>query len=286
MSEIPSHAPIRRPLRRTSGLRLSSYRCEAGPHDPSFEEQHAAFSITLVDRGVFSYRNRMGTSVLGPGWLMLGNDGDAYTCSHEHNDGTGDDCIALGMSREIFDAFQETLKQTSGPFGRNCLPPLPRVAGLLKTLAHTGDEGFALEEAALTVIATVQRTLNGGTLPAEPAPQPERALAAARYIETHADEPLSLDRVAATVGLSAFHFVRAFRRAIGITPHQYLVRARLLRAIALLRDTALPVTEVAYASGWADLSNFIRTFHRDVGCAPRDFRNGRKIFQVDHSVYC
>jgi AraC-like DNA-binding protein len=47
---------------------------------------------------------------------------------------------------------------------------------------------------------------------------------------------------------------------------------RLIHAITLLRDTPLSITEVAYQSGWGDLSNFIRTFRREIGCSPREFR--------------
>jgi AraC-like DNA-binding protein len=153
---------------------------------------------------------------------------------------------------------------------------LPRVTALLGTLLADGDEGFALEETALAVIGSVQRALHEGAAP-EPVPgQDRRALAAARYIESHATEPLSLDDVAQAIGVSSFHLVRIFRRSIGVTPHQYLMRARLLRAMALLRDTAQPISAIAYEAGWSDLSNFTRTFGRDVGCSPGAFRRGDK----------
>jgi AraC-like DNA-binding protein len=54
------------------------------------------------------------------------------------------------------------------------------------------------------------------------------------------------------------------------------MRVRLLRALALLRDTEQPVTTIAYDAGWSDLSNFTRTFRRDVGCSPGAFRRGGK----------
>ena len=79
----------------------------------------------------------------------------------------------------------------------------------------------------------------------------------------------------AAVGLSAFHFLRVFRRATGTTPHRYLVGARLRRAAALLSDTSRPVTDIAYDAGFGDLSNFVRTFHREVGCSPGAYRRGR-----------
>jgi AraC family transcriptional regulator len=68
------------------------------------------------------------------------------------------------------------------------------------------------------------------------------------------------------------HLLRVFRQAIGVTPHQYLMRMRLMHALRLLRDTRLPVIDVAYETGWADLSNFNKAFRREFGCSPRRLR--------------
>jgi AraC family transcriptional regulator len=59
---------------------------------------------------------------------------------------------------------------------------------------------------------------------------------------------------------------------LGVTPHQYLVRSRLRHAAGLLADSDRPVTDVALEVGFADLSNFVRTFHRAAGVSPRGFR--------------
>ena len=268
---MPTEAPSTRyrELQTKGGLTLQYCRCRGASVGRAQDEQHLSFSVSVVDRGVFSYRSPRGDAVLGPGWLMLGNEGEAYVCSHEH--GMGDDCIVLDLSAQAYDALQSALGQVGGPFARPALPPLPRIAALLKSLVAWGDDGFALEETALAVVAAIQGDISGVS-PTPAPPERDRAVAAARYIEDHAAEPLSLDRVAAEIGLSPFHFLRSFRRAIGITPHQYLMRTRLIRAIALLGDTAMPVTEIGYETGWADLSNFSRTFGRDVGCSPREFR--------------
>jgi AraC family transcriptional regulator len=258
-----------RPLQKMGGLTLQYCQCRGASVGRGEDEEHGSFSVSLVDRGVFSYRNARGDAMLGPGWLMLGNEGEAYVCSHEH--GGGDDCVVLDLSAEIYDAIQSALGQVGGPFTRPALPPLPRVAALLKSLVASGDDGFALEETALAVVAAIQRDISGAA-PAAAPHERARAATAARYIEDHAAERLSLAGVAGEVGLSPFHFLRSFRRAMGITPHQYLMRMRLIRAIGLLSDTAMPVTAIGYEAGWADLSNFIRTFRRDVGCSPREFR--------------
>jgi len=87
------------------------------------------------------------------------------------------------------------------------------------------------------------------------------------------DQPWPLAELAALVGASPFHFARAFRAVAGTSPHQYLVAARLRLATRLLLDTQLPVTDVALAAGFNDLSNFQHSFRRALGSTPRSFRN-------------
>ena len=74
-----------------------------------------------------------------------------------------------------------------------------------------------------------------------------------------------------------------FARVLGVTPHQYLVRARLRRAARLLAEADRPITEVAFDAGFGDFSNFVRTFRRAADVSPRSFRRAsrgdRKILQ-------
>ena len=103
-----------------------------------------------------------------------------------------------------------------------------------------------------------------------------RAVDAALWIEARAAETTDLARVAAEVGLSAFHFLRLFSNVLGVTPHQYLVRTRLRHAARLLADDDRPITDVAFDVGFGDLSNFVRTFHRAAGVSPRRFRQSAR----------
>jgi len=263
-----------RPLQRGDGLRLTHCQCRARRGERAVDEEHRAFSITLVDRGQFTYRTRAGGALLGAGWLMLGNVGEGYACSHDDSDGSGDDCTVLALSPALLDQTLSALGVANGTnrFTRACLPPLPRVAGLFHGLDAGGGEGFALEEATLAIVAQVQRALVDGEAPAALPSQDERARAAAHCIETRSAEALTLDEVARIAGLSPFHLLRVFRQSIGVTPHQYLIRMRLMHALSLLRDTRRPVTDVAYDTGWADLSNFNKAFRRAFGCSPRSLR--------------
>jgi AraC-like DNA-binding protein len=105
----------------------------------------------------------------------------------------------------------------------------------------------------------------------------------ALWIDAHADQALDLQRLAAQCGLSAYHYLRVFAHVLGVTPHQYLVRSRLRSAARMLAEGERSVTEIALDAGFADLSNFVRSFRRAAGVSPREFRRAargdRKILQ-------
>ena len=75
-------------------------------------------------------------------------------------------------------------------------------------------------------------------------------------------------RLAQVSGVSADHFAHAFRQAFGIPPHRYLLTRRIERATALLRDTELSITDIAFQTGWESLGTFGRTFRDITGESP------------------
>ncbi len=93
------------------------------------------------------------------------------------------------------------------------------------------------------------------------------------FIEAHIDQPMPLERLAAAAAVSPFHFHRQFKRSMGMTPHQYIVRMRTERAKALLSGSDLPLAEVAAQAGFADQSHFTSTFRRTTSMTPRGYRN-------------
>jgi AraC-like DNA-binding protein len=100
----------------------------------------------------------------------------------------------------------------------------------------------------------------------------QRVIDIARWIEASSHEDIDLDCTARAAGMSPYHLLRTFARVLGITPHQYLIRARLRHAARLLTDDDSTITQIAGAVGFADLSNFIRTFGRAAGMSPQQFR--------------
>src|SRR5262245_26383456 len=92
---------------------------------------------------------------------------------------------------------------------------------------------------------------------------------------SHEDWPVR--RLARVSGVSEAHFARAFKQAFGLPPHRYLLTRRIERATALLRDTDLPITEIAFQTGWESLGTFGRTFRDITGESPGEFRERVKI---------
>ena len=85
-------------------------------------------------------------------------------------------------------------------------------------------------------------------------------------------QPLDVPALARIAVVSEAHFIRTFRATFGETPHRYLQRRRVERAMFLLRQTDQSVTEVCFAVGFASLGTFSRTFTRIVGAAPSAYR--------------
>jgi AraC-like DNA-binding protein len=102
---------------------------------------------------------------------------------------------------------------------------------------------------------------------------PPRALRRVReYVDTHLEETIRLETLAATSGLSVYHFTRAFKQSQGVTPHSYLLQRRIERAQELLTTTDLPMARVAFATGFSNQSHFARRFRELVGMPPSTFK--------------
>ena len=86
-------------------------------------------------------------------------------------------------------------------------------------------------------------------------------------------DPLDVPALARIAHASEAHFIRTFRATFGETPHRYLQRRRVERAMFLLTQTDRPVTEVCLEVGFTSLGTFSRTFRDIVGVSPVEFRS-------------
>jgi AraC-like DNA-binding protein len=99
-----------------------------------------------------------------------------------------------------------------------------------------------------------------------------RMLRARDKMDRSYNRPLDVPALARVALTSEAHFIRTFKETFGETPHRYLQRRRLERAMALLRETERPVTEICLDVGFASLGSFSRTFARVIGLSPTAYR--------------
>ena len=99
-----------------------------------------------------------------------------------------------------------------------------------------------------------------------------RLLRAKDRMDAASNEEWPVRRLARVSGVSEAHFARSFKDAFGLPPHRYLLTRRIERAKALLRDTDLPVIEIAFQTGWNSLGTFGRTFRDVTGESPSELR--------------
>jgi len=287
LSGDPGHTSARR-LAQGDGWTVSDVICTSGPQDRPFEEQHSAFSIAIVAAGSFQYRSAAGHELMTPGSLLLGNAGQCFECRHQH--GAGDRSLSFGYAPDYFEsiAADAGVRGTTPDFRALRLPPL-RVFSTLVARALAGLAGSAVvpcdvpwEELSLQLAAqAVQlgtgslRDPNGPT--ASAVARVTRAVRLIeRNIEPNPEAALTLGSLAREAGLSPYHFLRTFEGLTGVTPHKYVLRARLREAAMRLAAEPARVLDIALDCGFGDVSNFNHAFRAEFGVSPRIFRSNAR----------
>ena len=221
-----------------------------------------------------------------PGSILLGNAGHCFECGHEH--ASGDRCVAFNYALEFFErvAADAGAPDVATRFATPRLAPMRASAGLVAqaSLGLTKDADVSWEEIALRLAACVARLASDRLRPTvdPPARAVARVTAVVRAIEGSTSSTLTLSRLAGLAGLSSYHFLRTFRAVTGLTPHQYLRRARLRTAAMRLAGEKTRVIDVAYESGFGDVSNFNKAFREEFAASPLAYRD-RVMFRSTRS---
>ncbi len=155
----------------------------------------------------------------------------------------------------------------------------PRLAAAVKGLSSEyfrNDSFFRLGLIGHLQILLVEllRSQNTGQLLATGQnPDIERIAPALNYIAANLDQPLPLILLAKYSGMSESNFRRAFLKAMGRSPHQYILDSRIQFAKSLLHDRSISILEVSQRCGFETLSTYNRAFKKRTGVSPREWRN-------------
>jgi AraC family transcriptional regulator len=260
---------------------VAAYACSAAASDRPFAELHSSWSVSYVQAGSFGCQCHGKRFELLPGAVLLGRPGDEFTCTHDHHGG-GDECLAFFILPDVAEEIGGARRE---PWKSGGLPPLAELAALGELAGSSARRaaGPRIDEVGLALAAKVVDMVAGQQRPrvlARPIDR-QRAIESARWIDLHAGQDVDLQTLAAQSGLSVYHYMRVFAAVLGVTPHQFLMRCRLRKAAQLLADEDRAITEIALDVGFADLSNFIRSFRRAAGVSPRIYRQASRTQRKD-----
>lgn len=149
-------------------------------------------------------------------------------------------------------------------------PPLAALfVRLFRGITAPQPDALAVEEDLVRVLASLVGRY--GTRPARRGGSPPHVARAMRRLDEAPDRPVTLAELAALSDVSRFQLLRGFARAVGTTPHAYLVQCRVRLARRLLASGLRPA-DAALAAGFADQSHMTRTFVRQLGVTPARYR--------------
>lgn len=295
MSRLPESTQIASQAPRAAAQTGRSFVLHAAAAE---YEWHGAgqLSIKTFTGGRARYRLGAGCHDVDDTAYFVVNQGQPYTITIEADVAVESLCVffAPGLAEDverslIADADALLADPAGAPaapslFFEQLYPHDSLVSPLLRDLRGvfgTNAEPGALDERLRLLMQRLlqaQRNVYRAVerLPAaRPATREElyRRLVRARdYAAACLEQPLTLEDIAAVACLSPNHLLRSFRQVFGMTPHQFLTRARMQRARRLLRTTDLTVAEVAVAVGYTSVSSFTGLFGRHTGCAPAAYR--------------
>jgi AraC family transcriptional regulator len=193
-----------------------------------------------------------------------------------------DTFLAMSISPELLDSVAEQLDLNPSRIEiRNRFQvrdeQLENIAWALKAEMECGYPCGRLYLDSLGVAAATRLLLCHSSLSREPRRMSgrlsERKLRhVLSYIEENLSRDISLSDIASVAGLSVSHFKSLFRQSVGMPVHQYLIRRRVERAKALLGEGDLPISQVAFETGFAHQSHLARHMRRVLGVSPKTLR--------------
>ena len=239
------------------------------------------FSIPLVPVRGLTYRveGRGAESVdIGPGMVLINGSRPVTWLRWD----SPLDCVRVELSPERLARLADAGWMDGEAMQVVHDDMLLHIGMLLKNAIHEGDASGCVfaQSIGTALIAHIDRRYGAESGHADTAPGERLSPGVLRrvrdLIENRLAEPLRLQELAQTANASEFHFIRAFKRLTGRSPHKYITARRMERAQFLLTTTDLPIAEIAWQVGFSNTSHFTAQFRKQTGTTPAVWRESSK----------
>ena len=231
-------------------------------HEDPEEELASRWAIAFVLAGSFDIELAGKHRHLRPGSVLLTRPELAFRFRHTEQCPT-DVCLSIGFETDAVSGIEQAWER---PTRDSATPNLAYVERRMGGALASAD-AFQVERWALAALTALEVDARDRTVRGRYAARDEdldAVVAACRDVEAHPEMRRSVADRARDVGLTSTKLTRAFRRYVGASPHEYVLRWRLAVAAELI-DSGAGVTETCYRAGFDNLSHFCRTFQRTFG---------------------
>jgi AraC family transcriptional regulator len=275
---------VRRTLFESDAIQISSFTAHPVAEACGDVECQSLNVVVLPFAGVFSKHEAPGRHVVGtPSHAVFIRADTPYRIGFPG---------AIG-DRAIILRFDDTLVpdefgcrrggETLGSHGLLPADALIRSSLLRRHLTDPDADRFEIETLGLELLSRCLRALRGETLQRQPVVRLRRMLAVERVKEAVAAAPAdawSVARLATIANLLPFHLCHVFRRLVGTSIYEYVLRERLAQALNAVLDATDDITAIALDAGFASHSHFTARFRRFFGCTPSALRRAMGAGQV------
>ncbi|ADL34438.1 transcriptional regulator AraC family [Butyrivibrio proteoclasticus B316] len=227
--------------------------------------RYDSYLIILIESGTME--------ILLDGKYLPAGKGDVILLNcykpHAYRTSTGCKTLWLHFDGKMAGSYYDNLTQDNTNI--LTIKNFNAVHTLLGRLFRSFEEHSAKSEAQMSImIGNILLELMSGKASVEPVQSGINKVT--EYLTDNFSRDISLNEMAELAGFSPYYFLRRFKKETGLTPHQFLISARMSAAKYNLSNTGMTVSEIAYACGFEDESAFCYSFRKREGITPKEFR--------------
>jgi AraC-like DNA-binding protein len=264
--------------------RILDFRCRCTDCNTSKPEYSSSFAISFVRRGNFVFNVFRNSLDSYTGCVLITKPGYEHTVTHVHT--VPDECTIFEFKQDFYQELQHRYSKAKLFIDQDLHSTLVRTGAelefyhfyILQLIQRKGAQKLQADQLVMEMTTRVLRQATDY--------QPDEKInarlkknhlvtieRAKEYLTMHFTEDISLMEMAKYCHVSPFHFSRLFRTFTASSPHQFLQAIRLQHAEMLLRNTGMPVADVAFSSGFNSIEYFAAAFRHCYKCPPSKFRS-------------
>lgn len=264
--------------------RVLDFKCRCRDCSTSKPEYSNTFSISFVRKGNFLFNVFRLSLDSYTGCVLVTKPGYERTVTHVHE--IPDECTIIDFKNEFYQEILEKYPSIRFLFDNDLHSTLVKINPeteylhyrIIRSILSKSGPKLEIDDLVMELMDTVFRRITDyqpdfdvyDRIKSRHLVTIERAK---NYINEHFDDDISLMEIASNSFVSPFHFSRLFKTLTGYSPHQFLLNLRLKNAEVLLKNTSMPVTSVAFTSGFNSIEHFSATFNQKYQQAPSAFRS-------------